>query len=511
MCQKWYCFGVSNAIRRLTRGSDHTGYWDHVDLGDPPPMKLIEPYVSCKEGHSLCPSEQKGESYLYKALVVVVMHMPYKIEGFPKTKRQGAGLILDSSNGFVLVSRSVVPHSFGSILITFAEIVDLPAKPIFFHPTHNYAIIKYDPSLIDPRLVSQVELCEDEIAHGESVNLIGLKCNLRPVFVSTTVTDMSPMFVPYFSTPRYRAINFNGIHVDTLIAQQCLTGFLANSEGKAKAVCLSFLREIKKVKSDVEYLVGIESRCVIPVLRRLQSGGSPNLRGFPAEFIPLQLCQAQNMGLSYDRIRQIEKLGDDRTHIFMINRTEHADDKSEDQLQITDLILCIDGEMITQISQLELSLDWKDEVDMIVLRNRCEVRLKISTKNFKYEDTDRVLIWSGAVIHEPHQSVLMQTKTLPSRVIVMHRAKGSPAYMYGIVPTQFIIAVGGKSVRDIDDFIKATKDLADEAYVRVKTVGFDLVPSMISVKLFNHYWPPTEFVRDKDSQFGWVEVKNQVV
>lgn len=64
--------------------------------------------------------------------------------------------------------------------------------------------------------------------------------------------------------------------------------------------------------------------------------------------------------------------------------------------------------------------------------------------------------------------------------------------MYGIVPTQWITAVNGKAVKTLQDFVEATRGLPDNEYVRVKTISFDLVPCVLSIKLGLHYWPTAE-------------------
>lgn len=64
--------------------------------------------------------------------------------------------------------------------------------------------------------------------------------------------------------------------------------------------------------------------------------------------------------------------------------------------------------------------------------------------------------------------------------------------MYQLVPTYWITHINGGAVSNLDDFVAAIKNLPDNEYVRVKVVSFDNVPSVLSVKINNHYWPPLE-------------------
>lgn len=104
---------------------------------------------------------------------------------------------------------------------------------------------------------------------------------------------------------------------------------------------------------------------------------------------------------------------------------------------------------------------------------------------------------------EPHKAVLQQSKKLPSRIYIQARSKGSPAYMYGLVPTYWITHINSKQVQTLDDLVAAVKDIEDNTYVRVRCVSFDNVPVMLSVKMVNHYFPLSELVMDPSVECGW--------
>jgi hypothetical protein len=84
--------------------------------------------------------------------------------------------------------------------------------------------------------------------------------------------------------------------------------------------------------------------------------------------------------------------------------------------------------------------------------------------------------------------VLQQSKTLPSRVYISARSRGSPSYMYGMTPTMWITHVNGKPTPDLDAFLAAVRVCPDNEYVRVRTVSFDMVPMVLSIKQNLHYW-----------------------
>jgi hypothetical protein len=75
--------------------------------------------------------------------------------------------------------------------------------------------------------------------------------------------------------------------------------------------------------------------------------------------------------------------------------------------------------------------------------------------------------------------------------------------MFGLVPTQYILSVNGQPTETLDAFLESTSGLKDGEYVRIKTVSFDGIPSVVSVKFCHHYWPTSVLVKSSEAERGW--------
>ncbi|KAI8818396.1 trypsin-like cysteine/serine peptidase domain-containing protein [Fimicolochytrium jonesii] len=484
---------------RLAVRNDKTGFWDYTKLPEGPAPKVWKPITAT---FATLDQSLGVSATLFHSLVKVSIYIPCRIEGFPKSRKMGAGLVLDAEKGLVVVGRSVVPYTLGDIMLTFADSIIIPGKAIFLHPINNFAIIQYDPSLLGATPVKSAPVSDVKLGQGHRVTLIALNHNQRPVGVETTVTDITAVTIPYSGTPRFRAINFDAITLDTPLAQQCSAGVLADSKGKVQGIWLSFLGEHTTSGHDQEYHLGFDINSVIPILRKLQAGGVPRLRGLAIEVTPVQMSQARHMGLSDEWVHRVQEANKERRQLFLIRRTENESATSR-VLKDLDVILSVSGKVVTRVQELELSEEWPEEVDMVILRNKTEMSIRVPTTEFDNEGVKRVVFWAGAVLHEPHRACLQQSRSLPSKIYVSSRSKGSPAYMYGITTTHWIVAVNGQSVTTLDDFVDAVRGLKDGEYVRVKCISFDLVPCVLSVKLCLHYWPTSEIVRDPEANSGW--------
>lgn len=110
---------------RLAVRNDKTGLWDFTDLGEPLKPRPLQP--TTKKFIELDPSMGPTKD-LIRCLVKVNYYMPCRLDGFPRNRKQGTGVILDTENGLVIISRSIVPTSMGDLTLTFAESIILPAK-----------------------------------------------------------------------------------------------------------------------------------------------------------------------------------------------------------------------------------------------------------------------------------------------------------------------------------------------------------------------------------------------
>jgi S1-C subfamily serine protease len=94
----------------------------------------------------------------------------------------------------------------------------------------------------------------------------------------------------------------------------------------------------------------------------------------------------------------------------------------------------------------------------------------------------------------------MQRGVVPSGVYVAFYAFGSPATRYRLFPGRRIVEVDGQPTPDLDAFLRAVAGKPDHAAVRLRTLSWNNVPEVITLKLDRHYWPTSEIVR---TATGW--------
>jgi S1-C subfamily serine protease len=488
---------------RLAKRNDTTGLWDFSKLAEAVPAV---PPVPRRANFVKLSSKYPEAVDIVRSFVRVHVSMPIKLDGFPKVNKQGYGLVVDAEQGLVLVSRALIPYDLCDISLIIADSIFVDAKIVFMHPLQNYAIVKYDTSLVNAP-VKTPKFSTEFIKKGEDTIFFGLNQNFRPVVAKTVVTDISTVAIPASAlTPRYRATNFDAITVDTTQASHSACGVLISEDGTVQALWLSYLGERASSSSkDVEYHLGLATPMILPVLKEIQSGNTPKLNILNVEFQTVQMSQARVMGVSEEWIEKTEQEDPERHQLFMVRK---VDSGHEDGLQEGDVLLTLNGKLVTRAPDLDIMYT-NEHLDAVVVRKRQQMEIKVPTVPTEDLETDRVVIFCGATLHRPHQAVRQQISKIHSDVYISSRARGSPAYMYGVTSTNFLTHVNNVPTPDLDTFLNEVKKIGDNEYFRLKVMTFDNVPWVATMKKNEHYFPTLEFVKDASEPLGWKRIVHE--
>jgi S1-C subfamily serine protease len=444
---------------KLAVRNDDTGLWDFVDLADPlppvPPVRRTAAFIQLEH------TSHPAVADLVRSFVNVSCTMPVKLDGFPKNRKWGMGLVIDAEKGLVVISRAIVPYDLCDISITIAESIVVEGKVVFLHPLQNYAIIQYDPKLVDAPVLS-AKLSSEEITQGASTYFIGYNRIGRIVHTATTVTEIFAVTIPANSgAPRYRAMNVDAITVDTNLSGQCGSGVLVATDGTVQALWLTYLGERSpSTHRDEEYHLGLATPTLLPVVSQIQQGIVPKLRMISVEFRAIQMSQARLMGVSEEWIGKVSLANTSHHQLFMVTKRTFERREQDTGLLEGDVLLSLNGKIITKISELDIMYS-HDVLDALIVRDCQEVSLKLPTVAADDVETDRAVSFCGAVLHRPHHAVRQQISKLFSEVYVSARTRGSPAYQYGLAPTNFITHVNGKPTPDLESFLAAVVQIPD--------------------------------------------------
>jgi len=377
--------------------------------------------------------------------------------------------------------------------LTFDGTVEIPGKVEFVHPLHNLAVVSYDPRLIGDTPVRAATLSTRELQSGDDIWAIGLRDDLKLMSQKTQVASVDAVAFPLSSTLRFCDSN---LEVVSLVnAPRDYDGVLANEKGDVVALWSSFAFEAQRSLQQVNR--GVPADLIAEMIDLVKT--NRRLYSLEAEFDLQPLASARKLGLPDAWVRRIEDHDPARRQVLSVDRPV-AGSPSESLLQPGDLLLAIDGKIVTRFREVEHAVQ-SPGVEVTVWRDRAEKVVKIRTVALDGGDLDRVLVWAGATLQAPHRAMAAQRGIPLDGVFVAYFYYGSPSTRYGLYAGRRITEVDGQPTHDLDAFIAAVRGKSDRASVRLKTVAWNGQVDVITLKLDKHYWPAYELKRQSDGSW----------
>ena len=472
--------------KRCSR-DDELGVWPCRDLAEGPEGEV----------------QEQGETRLTKyrdpivraiapSLVVVTFDLPYTLSGVAERHYYGTGLIVDKERGYVLVDRNTVPIGIGDVSITFAGSLEVAGKVEQLHPLHNYAIVSYDPASIGDTPVKQAQLNTKLLRPGDEVWVVGIKGDHQLLHQKSTVSSVEPLMLPLSRTLRFRDSNIEGISL--VNAPNEVDGVLVNKRGEVLATWSSFA--VQSGEDSAQFNRGIGSEVAKQFVETVRNGKP--FYSLEAEFVYAPLFAARKMGVDEEWVRRLEENNPVRRRALSITRLV-AGTPAARLLKNGDMVLAIDGEVVTSFRELEHAVQ-KPEVVVTVWRNDDVKEILVQTAALDGIGIDRAISWAGALIQDPHRAMAAQRGVSTNGVYIAYFSYGSPATRYGLWAGRRVVEVNETPTPDLGAFVDAVKDIGHRESVRLKTKTWNGTTEVITLKLDNQYWPAYEIRRTDD---GW--------
>jgi len=173
------------------------------------------------------------------------------------------------------------------------------------------------------------------------------------------------------------------------------------------------------------------------------------------------------------------------------------------------VIVTLDGELAVTPGSL-----WKHDLpsslQALVLRDRKLLSLSIITYPTEKIETSRIIVFCGAVLQQPYLAVRQRASKLYSDVFIAGCLPGSPFRRYDLATHTFITHVNGVATPNLDVFLKEVERIKDNAYFRVTGMTTSNIQFVKTLKRDEHYFPITEYRRDRSESCGWSTVRGVV-
>jgi len=465
------------SMRRCLR-DDATGKWPCVDSQPPPPQPPREP------GETRFDVE--GDWALRRiapSLVMVRTSVPYRMDGVHGERFFGAGLIVDTERGLVVVDRETVPVALAELTLTFNGSVEVPGELVYLHPEHNLAVVRYEPALIGETPVRAAKLRDVDLEAGDAVWLVTMTPTERIISRKTRIAQVEPVRMALTHPPRFRERNLEIASVEDTV--KSVGGVLTDRFGRVLSLWASFSAG-SGLPKDASF-GGIAAHHLRRIVEPLRAGQAVGWSSLGLEFGPLTLAAARDRGLSDRQARRLEKHDPEGRRVLSVLRRTVG--MPGDRLfREGDLILSLDHEPVTRHRDLR-PLSRPGQFQIEILRHGEELTLEVEPQRMSGSGSTRAVLWSGALLQAPHPALASQYSIAAGGVYVSRHWFGSPSTRYKLAATSRIVEVDGQPVADLDSFLALVANKKDRDPVRLATLDLDGKSSVLTLKVDLEYWP----------------------
>ena len=429
------------------------------------------------------------------SLVALRYDVPYRIDGTPSDNYTGFGVVVDAERGLVVTDRNTVPITLGDVELTFAGALRIPGEVLLLHPTHNVALLRYDPALLGDTPVKSARWRDRDLRGGDKVRFVGLRSDERVASGRGRVDDVTTVALPEPRRPRFLERNLRVARVSGLPSD--VNGVLTDKRGRLRGIWGTVSYE------GGQSFLGMPTWLIDDLLTLWATGHEATLADLEVDWGRMSIADARDRGVPDAWLAKLARHDEERRVLVVGRRTTGS--PAATALRQNDLLLAIDGKPVTRLRDVELAVQGQDRVRLTVSRDGDVVEAEITPRRLGALGSTRMLFWAGAFVQDVPYEVHQRGRPDVSGVYVDLRWRGSPSMRYGLGSFVRVTDVDGTPTPDLDAFIAAVAEVPHRASVRLSTVDLDGRRSVVAVKTDRVHWPTREL---RWTPSGWERVEH---
>jgi S1-C subfamily serine protease len=408
---------------------------------------------------------------------------------------QATGFVVDAEQGLILTNRHVVTPGPVVAEAVFRNNEEVRLTPVYRDPVHDFGFFRYDPAELQYIEPAELPLRPDGAGVGREIRVIGNDAGEQLSILAGTIARLDRQ-APDYGRGKYN--DFNTFYL------QAASGTSGGSSGSpvvnidGEVVALNAGANNSAASSFFLPLDRIER-----ALRMIQKD-QPVTRGtLQTMFQRKAYDELRRLGLSEDAERLVRSAFPSQTGMLAVEQVIPASPAAE-RLQPGDILLTINGELVTEFVPLAAVLDDNvgEEVEVELERGGSVVTETIVVTDLHSITPAEFLEFGDAIANN-----LSYQQARHYNLPVEGAYVANPGYLLSkaAVPRGAVIKqLGPQEIRNIDDLETALSELANGDRAQVRYVTIDN-PHNTVVRTFDmdRTWFPVRRCQRDDATGVW--------
>ncbi|MGI9237241.1 MAG: trypsin-like peptidase domain-containing protein [Woeseiaceae bacterium] len=408
---------------------------------------------------------------------------------------QATGFVVDAERGLILTNRHVVTPGPVIAEAVFRNNEEVRLTPVYRDPVHDFGFFRYDPAELHYIKPVTLPLAPEEAGIGEEIRVIGNDAGEQLSILAGTIARLDRK-APEYGRGKYN--DFNTFYL------QAASGTSGGSSGSpvvnidGEVVALNAGANSSAASSFFLPLDRIER-----ALKEIQAN-TPVTRGtLQTTFQSKPYDELRRLGLTQDSERAARSSFPRQTGMLVVDQVIPGSAAAA-SLAPGDILLRIDGELVTEFVPLAAILDSKvgEEISIELERGGRNI-----VTNFRVDDLhaitpDEYLEFGDAIVNRLSYQQARHYNRAVDGVYV-----ANPGYLLSksaIPRGAVIVEMEGEAVRDLDEFEAALNGLADGDRALVRYVTMENPQnSVVRLLQMDRTWYPARRCARDDALGYW--------
>ncbi|KAH1108352.1 hypothetical protein J1N35_012120 [Gossypium stocksii] len=458
-----------------------------------------------KENLATAEDWRKALNKVVPAVVVLRTTACRAFDTEPAGASYATGFVVDKRRGIILTNRHVVKPGPVVAEAMFVNREEITVHPIYRDPVHDFGFFRYNPDAIQFLDYEEIPLSPEAACVGLEIRVVGNDSGEKVSILAGTLARLDR------DAPHYKKDGYNDFNT---FYMQAASGTKGGSSGspvidwQGRAVALN---AGSKSSSASAFFLPLER--VVRALKFLQKGGDSYMSKWEAISIPRGTLQATFVHKGFDEIRRLglqseteqiarhaSALGE--TGMLVVDSVVPGG-PAHSHLEPGDVLVRVNGEVITQFLKLETLLDdsVEQKIELEIERGGTPLSVQLVVQDLHSITPAHFLEVSGAVIHPLSYQQARNFRFQCGLVYV-----SEPGYMLfrAAVPRHAIIKkFAGEEISKLEDLVSVLSKLSRGARVPLEYISYmdrhRRKSVLVTVDRHEWYAPPQIYTRDDSS------------
>ncbi|MBT8079663.1 MAG: PDZ domain-containing protein, partial [Gammaproteobacteria bacterium] len=408
---------------------------------------------------------------------------------------QATGFVVDAERGLILTNRHVVTPGPVVAEAVFLNNEEVSLTPIYRDPVHDFGFFRYDPDDLVYITPSELPLVPGAAGIGREIRVIGNDAGEQLSILAGTIARLDRK-APDYGRGKYN--DFNTFYF------QAASG---TSGGSSGSPVVNIDGEVVALNAGANNAAA--SSFFLPLDRidralRLIQSGKPVTRGtLQTEFVRKAYDELRRLGLTDESEARTRAAFPDHTGMLTVQQVI-PDSPADGKLEPGDILLEIDGELVTEFVPLAAIVDDRvgKTIKVVLERGGERITERLRVSDLHAITPDEFVEFGEVIVNDlSYQQARHYNRSIDGVYVA------NPGYVFSrsAIPRGAVVSeLGGKPITNLADMKRELAKLADgdRTTVRYNTIE-DPINSIVRSLKMDRKWFPARHCKRDDASGIW--------